>query len=131
MGARRGLIFIVDDDEAIRSSLKFVLELDGLDVRACAGAAEFLAHPEFEHCVCAVIDYSMPHCDGLDLIRRMTKLRPEIPAVLITGEITGRLEREARKLGVQSVLEKPMFGNILLDAIRMAMAKSQLGPPRQ
>ena len=60
MYARSHVVLVVDDDLAVRESLKFALELEGLEVHACAGGADLLDHPQLMHAACLVVDYQMP-----------------------------------------------------------------------
>lgn len=113
----RPVVFVVDDDQAVRASLKFALELEGLDVQVCAGGAELLAHQRLGDAACLVIDFKMPLMDGFELVAELHERGLYTPAILITGEITSRLRRRAQAAGVRYVVEKPLLDSGLLETL--------------
>jgi two-component system, LuxR family, response regulator FixJ len=113
------LIFVVDDDAAVRSSLKFSLEIDGFIVRTFGGVEELLRESDLSACRCFVVDQDMPRMRGLQLIAALRKRGVSVPAILITGNATAVLARQASAAGVPLV-EKPFLGNGLIDSIRAA-----------
>lgn len=99
-------VAIIDDDEAVRDSLKMLLELAGHRVLTYASAGDFLAAEETS-CGCLIVDHFMPNMSGLELISR---LRPEPESrrvLLITGTPSLAVVERARLLGVARILEKP------------------------
>src|SRR6476620_10157361 len=82
--AERRNIAIVDDDLAVRDSLRFLLEVAGHTVETFASAAEFLA-TNFEHLACLILDHHMPAMTGLELTERLRADGIGIPILLITG----------------------------------------------
>ena len=124
MPQNRGTVLIVDDDAAVRSSLKFALEVEGLQVRLYAGAEALLADDDLPSCGCLVVDYRMPVMDGLALIDAMRARNVAMPAILITGRANKQLRSLAAKSGVREVLEKPLSDGALVASIRSAMAAS-------
>jgi two-component system, LuxR family, response regulator FixJ len=123
-----GTVFVVDDDSAVRSSLEFALELEGFRVRSFETGADLLAEADIPGPGCFVIDYQMPGLDGLELIRRLRLLDVDFPAILIASRATEGLIEAARRLGVHRVVEKPLDGSSLSDAIRASL-KAQLPLP--
>jgi two-component system response regulator FixJ len=121
MSQKSGTVLIVDDDAAVRSSLKFSLELEGLDVRVYEGSAAFLADPDLPLSSCLVVDYRMPEMDGMELVESLRARHNALPAILITGRATKALRLRAEKAGVQHVLEKPLAGGALAASIRAAL----------
>jgi two-component system response regulator FixJ len=111
------VVVVVGDDLAVRNSLKFWLELEGLTVRSYASGAELLAAGELSRCDCLVIDESLPANNGLRLIAQLRGRQFSGPAILVTSQPSPSLRKEAEKAGVPLV-EKPLLGNGLLDTIR-------------
>lgn len=122
MATDPGSVLIVDDDEAVRNSLKFALELEGLVVRVYAGGAALLADGELPANACLVIDYAMPAMNGLQLLDALRHREVTMPAILIAGDATRDLRERAVHAGVGQVLEKPLSGTALLEGIRAALA---------
>jgi len=118
MSNSRPLVFVVDDDKAVRDSLKFALELEGFEVQPCAGGCELLAHKHLAQAACLVIDYHMPHMDGCELVAALRRRSCHIPVILITSEVTCWLRRLAHTMGVRHVIEKPLLDNGLLEALQ-------------
>jgi FixJ family two-component response regulator len=114
-------VLIVDDDPAVCSSLKFSLELEGFVVRIFRGGSELLSATDLPPSACLVVDYRMPNIDGLDLLRRLRERGNSMPAVLVTTAPDSALRRRAGAAGV-SLVEKPLLGDALLEAIRSKVA---------
>ena len=120
-GATRTLVGIVDDDPAVRNSLKFSLELEGFAVGTFAGAAELLRAPDLPRFQCLVVDYNMPGMDGLDLAVKLRELQFFAPVILITSGPSKALIARADRAKVR-IVEKPLLGNTLLERIDEAIA---------
>lgn len=120
MSCAPGSVIIVDDDDAVRDALKFALELEGFPVCVYRSGAELLTDPDLAACRCLVIDQYMPAMNGLELIRRLRERGVTAPAILITARPNNRLRDRAALGGVHCVLDKPLEGSALLDAIRSA-----------
>jgi two-component system, LuxR family, response regulator FixJ len=116
-------IIIVDDDLAVRSSLKFSLELEGLTVRSYGSGAELLT-AEIGRCDCLVIDQKLPGMSGLDLIATLRQRNVSAPAILITTSPSLALRQQAQKAHIP-IVEKPLLGNTLLDKIRAALGQQE------
>jgi FixJ family two-component response regulator len=121
MAISSSLIFVVDDDAAVRSSLKFSLEIDGFAVRTYAGAEELLREGNLMECRCFIVDQDMPRIQGLALIAALRKRGVDTPAVLISSHATPALGLQATVAGVPLV-EKPFLGNALIESIHTVMA---------
>ncbi|KAA2244055.1 response regulator transcription factor [Salinarimonas soli] len=117
-----GSVIVVDDDDAVRNSLKFALELEGLSVRAYGGGAELLADGDVPEGSCLVVDYNMPTMTGMELVDRLRLRNVSIPAILITGNASDDVRRRAKRAGFLRVLEKPLDDGSLLETIRGALA---------
>ena len=122
MSACPGPVIVVDDDAAVRNSLKFSLELEGLDVRAYPGADEVLAEHDWPARGCLVVDYDMPHMNGVELVDCLRKRSVDLPAILITGKVNSAVRSSAACSGFRQVLEKPLEDGALLDGIRGALS---------
>jgi len=119
----RGALFIVvDDDPAVRDSLKFSLEIEGFAVRAYAGGSAVLNDSDLECCQCLVVDQNMPEMSGLELSRRLRNRHVHAPVILITSHPTAALSTSAAGAGIP-IVEKPLLGNALLDKINDAVAQ--------
>lgn len=122
MSMTPGPVIVVDDDAAVRQSLKFALELEGLNVRLYEGADELLADPELPDSGCLVVDYYMPRMNGVELIDRLRRRLVKLPAILITARATDDMRRRAARSGFRQVIEKPLEDGTLVDSIRGALA---------
>jgi two-component system response regulator FixJ len=117
MTEKQDLVLITDDDEAVRESLKFALEVEGFSVQICAGGEALLAHPDLDSAACILLDYRMPKMDGLSVLRELKARHSRIPVILMTVHATRSLRRQAAEAGARHVLEKPLFNGGLMDAI--------------
>jgi two-component system, LuxR family, response regulator FixJ len=111
------VVIVLDDDLAVRNSLKFSLEIEGFTVRSYATAAELLDAGDPTLCGCLVVDQHMPGMTGLDLIELLRSRHVSTPAILITGDPGLTVRERARKASVP-IVEKPLLGNALLQKIR-------------
>jgi two-component system, LuxR family, response regulator FixJ len=119
MASSNPLIIVVDADAAVRNSLKFSLEIDGLAVETYAGADELLHSADLRTCQCLVVDQDLPRMTGLELVASLRNEGVQVPIVLISGRVTPALTRRAMDVGI-AVIEKPLLGNELIELIRTA-----------
>ena len=117
--ACRNVMLVVDDDSAVGNSLKFVLEVEGFQVRVFSSAEELLNEDSLPDASCLVVDYYMPGMNGLELVAHLRDRNVLIPAILITPAPSQNLRNRAAAAGVP-IVEKPLLGSRLLDSIRMA-----------
>src|SRR4051794_29407082 len=101
------LVGVIDDDEAVRDSLQFLLETAGFCVATYSSAAHFLSEAQPCNLACLVVDQHMPELTGLQLVIRLRGRGITLPIALITGSPSPDLIRLAREQGVAAVLEKP------------------------
>ena len=104
--AEQPVVAIVDDDDGVRDSLRFLLEVVGLTVETFGSASEFLA-AELGHVGCLILDQHMPGMTGLELVEHLRTNGSSIPILLVTGSPSPPLAARALELGVDRVLEKP------------------------
>jgi two-component system, LuxR family, response regulator FixJ len=117
------VVVIVDDDPAVCNSLQFSLELEGFVVRAYGDAAAFLEADEAA-CDCLVIDQRMPGMTGMELITRLRALNVRTPAILLVSQSNSAVAARAAAAAVP-IVEKPLFGNALLEQIRKACGRDR------
>ncbi len=118
----RSTVFVVDDDQAMRNSLKWLIESVGVPVESFSSADEFLAHYQADRAGCLVLDVRMPGMSGLELLEHLAERNIHIPAVIITGHGDVPMAVRAMKSGAIDFIEKPFNDEALLDAIRRALA---------
>ncbi len=116
------VVCIVDDDAAVRNALKFALETEGLTVRTFDGAVSFLNERHLPPFGCLVIDYRMPVMDGLELTAALRERGMTAPTIMITGRSNKELAARAAKLGIYSVMEKPLADRDLAETIKSALS---------
>jgi FixJ family two-component response regulator len=116
------VVLVVDDDPAVRNSLKFSLQIEGFVVRAYASGSELLSDPDLPAHGCVVIDQKMPEMTGLDLVASLRARHVALPAILITTNPSTAVQRRAAEAGVP-VIEKPLLGDALSRGIHDALAR--------
>lgn len=124
------LVHLVDDDAAIRDSLKLMLRARGFSVRVYESAAAFLERRARIRSGCVVADVRMPNTTGVELLAKMKGLKIELPVVIITAYADAPLAVQAMKEGASDLLEKPFDDEALLASIRRALAteRGELAP---
>jgi two-component system response regulator FixJ len=115
------IVHVIDDDEAVRTSLAFLLEMSDLACRTYGSALEFLeVADQFEDGV-VVTDVRMPEMNGLELVRRLNEREIKLPVIVITGHGDVPLAVEAMRAGVVDFIEKPFEQETILAAIQSAL----------
>jgi two-component system response regulator FixJ len=125
------IVHVIDDDEAVRQSLEFLLRSSGIAARTHNSAAAFLAEPPPSGSGCVITDVRMPGMTGIDLLRRLGERRIKIPVIVITGHGDVPLAVEAMKTGAVEFLEKPFDDELLLHAVRSALDSSHESAARE
>jgi two-component system, LuxR family, response regulator FixJ len=115
------IVFVVDDDRAMRDSLRWLLESIGLTVRTYATAAEFLREHQPSQPGCLVLDVRMPGMSGLDLQAELVQRGAELPTIVVTGHAEVAMAVRAVKAGAIDFIEKPFSDQLLLDRVRQAL----------
>jgi two-component system, LuxR family, response regulator FixJ len=112
------VVTIVDDDPAVCSSLKFSLETEGFIVRAYGSADELLGAGNLGNCDCFVIDQRMSSMSGLELIAKLRAQEVLAPAILLVSSQPTAVLKARAKMAHVPIVEKPLFGDALVDRIR-------------
>jgi len=115
------LVHLIDDDEPVRVSLAFVLEMADLPARTYASALEFLEVADGLTDGCVVTDVRMPEMSGLELVRKLRERGIALPVIVITGHGDVPLAVEAMRAGVVDFLEKPFDNEVLINSVRCAL----------
>ena len=120
------LVYIVDDDLAVREALRSMIRSVGMRCETFASAHEFLGHSRADSPACLVLDVMLPGLSGLELSAELVKVRGEIPTVFMTGHGTIPMSVRAMKAGAVEFLTKPFSGDDLLSAIHQALERDRV-----
>lgn len=118
------VIWITDDDDAVRDSVQILMEADGYRIRGFALGSEVIhaAHTSLPHCL--ILDLNLPDMDGFEVMAALGAMKVDRPTILITGHGTPRHDRKAEQAGAFCLLHKPVDAGTLFDAVREAVAAS-------
>jgi len=119
------LVHIIDDDDAMRDSLEFLLRTAKIEVRTYDSAAAFLKAMPDGATGCVITDVRMPGLSGIDLLRQLKARGSTIPVIVMTGHGDIQLAVEAMKIGAADFLEKPFDDEALLVSVRAAIDRLQ------
>jgi two-component system response regulator FixJ len=119
------LVYLVDDDDAVRDSLGLLLRSIGLDCALYASALDFLEHYDPSRHACLVADIRMPGLSGLELQQRLNEQRAEIPIIFITGHGDVPMAVNAMKAGAADFIQKPFRDQDLIDRIHKALDRDK------
>jgi two-component system response regulator FixJ len=121
----KGIVYVIDDDEAMRDSLDFLLDSSGFGVRLFDNAQGFLDALPGLGFGCVVSDVRMPGVDGIELLKRMKAQHSSFPILIMTGHGDVPLAVEAMKLGAVDFLEKPFDDDRLIGMIEAAIRQAE------
>jgi FixJ family two-component response regulator len=124
MNSSASTVFVVDDDISVRESLELLIQTAGWHPVLCASAREFLDRPPPGTPSCLVLDVGLPDLDGLELQARIAGDRHDLPIIMITGHGDVPMTVRAMKAGAVEFLTKPFRDDVLIEAIRQALARS-------
>ena len=116
-------VFIVDDDQAVRKAVEWLVRSEGLNAIAFETAEQFLRSYDPSVPGCVVLDIRMPGMSGLELQARLAEMNLAIPVIVVTGHATVTMAVHAMKLGAVDFIEKPLNRELLLRQIRVAIAR--------
>jgi FixJ family two-component response regulator len=119
------IVFVVDDDVSVRESLELLINNGGWHPETFASAKEFLSRPRVLAPSCLILDVALPDLNGLDLQKRVAVDRIDMPIIFITGYGDVSMTVQAMKAGAVEFLTKPFSDDVLLNAIRYAIDRSQ------
>lgn len=114
----RDCVAVVDDDRDILDSIQLLFGLEGISARLYGSAADFLAESDRTRILCLILDHHMPKMTGLELAESLRRDGQKIPILLVTGAPAPAIIRQAARLGIEAVLEKPPSENDLLEFVR-------------
>jgi FixJ family two-component response regulator len=128
-------VFVIDDDEDVRASLKWLFESVRIPAATFASPAEFLNDPRNGGPGCMVLDVRMPEMDGLQLLESLREHRIGLPVIMITGHGDVPMAVKAMQLGAIDFVQKPVNHQDLLERVRKALQaderfRAELGDPR-
>ena len=123
MPSEEAIVHVIDDDEAIRQSLAFLLQAAKLEVKTYSTAMAFLDALPDSASGCVITDVRMPGMSGVDLLRRLKELKIGVPVIVITGHGDVALAVEAMKVGAVDFLEKPFDDDVLLASVQSALKR--------
>jgi len=124
-------VFIVDDDISVRESLELLIRHAGWQPETFESAQEFLSLPRVLAPSCLVLDVRLPGLNGLDVQKRVSADRPDMPIIFITGHGDVPMTVQAMKAGAVEFLTKPFGDDVLLTAVRNAIERSRSALSRE
>lgn len=126
MTTTAALIYVVDDDAAVRTAIRLLIRSANLMVEAYASADEFLSHFDAERHGCIVLDVRMPGLNGLELQDKLNEMNVITPIIFITGHGDVPMAVEAMQHGAQDFVQKPFQDQDLLNRIQAALARDAI-----
>jgi two-component system nitrogen regulation response regulator NtrX len=123
---RKPLVLVVDDEADIRSSLRMILEYEGMTVREAPSGAEGLERAAAERPDVVLLDIKMPRLDGLEVLAELRRRDPSLAVVMISGHATVATAVEATRLGAFDFMEKPLERDRVLLVLRNALERRRL-----
>ena len=117
-------VYLVDDDQALRTALKFSLELEGFDVRTYESGEDLLRARLPRRGSCLVLDQNLPGLSGLEALSVLRSRAVKLPALLITSHLAAAL-RDTARTAKATVVEKPLLGDVLVGCIWRALDEAK------
>jgi two-component system response regulator FixJ len=131
MPSDQAIVHVIDDDEAVRQSLAFMLGTAGINVQTHESATAFLNVASSVRADYVITDVRMLELSGIDLLRRLQELKFAAPVIVITGHGDVPLAAEAMKIGAADFLEKPFDDEVLLSSVRIALDRHDRDSKRE
>lgn len=117
-------VYVVDDDQAVRDALRWLMTSVNLTVRTFASAREFLETYDPDRRGCLVLDIRMPGMSGFELQKKLAARSDRLPVIIITGHGDVHMAVSAMKAGAYDFIEKPIDDQLLLDLVQKAVEES-------
>ena len=124
MTTSNATVYVIDDDEAVRAALDWLISSVRLPVRTFESAHEFLETYHADEQGCGVADVRMPGMSDLELQRKLAEKSGQLPVIIITGHGDVHMAVDAMKAGAFDFIEKPFDEQLLLDLVQKAVEKS-------
>lgn len=118
---------MIDDDEAVRDSLRALLESAQLAVETYGSGREFLDAQSDQPNGCVVLDLDLPNMNGLEVVEAISARGINMPIIVMTGRADKRTQQRSLQSGALTLIEKPMSDRVLLQAIEQALAQCHEG----
>lgn len=125
------MVFVLDDEPAVRDSLRDLLESEHYQVQTFGSPSEFLQSPGPHQNACLILDLNMPEQHGLEVLKAVARRRPTLPTIVLTAYAEVPWIVQAMKTGAVNFLEKPCRDNELLAAVREAITHSEQSREQQ
>jgi len=119
--ARKPIVFVVEDDESVRTSLGRLIRSEGFEARLFESPQRFLDEVTSLPAACVVLDITMPHVSGLDVQNRLKERGIHIPVIIVSARDDDATRREAKQFGAKFFFRKPVDERTLVDAIDWAV----------
>lgn len=127
----RGLVYVVDDDDAVRDSVQWLLEGQGFRVQSYDSAEAFLTRCDLNKTACLLVDIRMDGMSGLELQKRLAERQSPLPIAFITGHGDVPMAVEAMKKGALDFIEKPFDEIALIQTVERLLTAATAGFERQ
>jgi two-component system response regulator FixJ len=122
------MIYIVDDDEAVRDSLRLLLIAMGFAVEDFADAASFFARGAPDQGKCLILDVNLPGASGIEVLARLRQEGSDLPVVMVSGAGDAAARRRALELGAAAFLDKPVAFDLLRGTLARTLAPRAAAP---
>ena len=118
-------VYIVDDDESVRTALSRLMRSAGIESRAYESSERFLAEVRNEGNACILMDITMPRMNGMELVARLKEKGIAIPVIAISARDDDETRQLAQDLGVRFFMRKPVDDQALIDAINWVVKETR------
>jgi FixJ family two-component response regulator len=122
MAKRQNMVYVIDDDESVRTAFARLLRSANLNAETFSSADEFLNKPRQKEDACILVDIRMPGSTGFDLQQNLLKRGIQLPVIVVSASDDAQIREHARQLGAISFFRKPVDDQALLDAVLWAIA---------
>jgi FixJ family two-component response regulator len=119
------VIYIVDDDEAVRTAFLLLMRSVDFETQAFASAEAFLERANFTHHDCIILDLRMPGMDGFELLEKLSSGETEVPVIVVSAFDDRQSRARARSMGARAYFRKPVDDQALIDAIQWSLGEKE------